>query len=216
MILAVGNTKGGVGKTTLSIQILLARAMSSKDVWLVDGDSQATASSAISIRNDDFPDRAISYSKYDSGKELAQQVKQQAKKYDDTIIDVGGRDSSALRHTLMIADTLLIPFAPQSFDIWALQDIAELLDEANTLRQAPLKALGVLNLADPRKLSTDNIDAAKAAAEIEGINVLSNTVVRRKAYGNASSQGLSVLEMKPIDSKAKVEIEKLVSILFEH
>ena len=32
MIIKVGNTKGGVGKTTLAVQIALARALAGRDV----------------------------------------------------------------------------------------------------------------------------------------------------------------------------------------
>jgi chromosome partitioning protein len=43
MIVTVGNTKGGVGKTTLAFQLALARALSGRDVLLVDGDRQGSA-----------------------------------------------------------------------------------------------------------------------------------------------------------------------------
>jgi cellulose biosynthesis protein BcsQ len=49
MIVTVGNTKGGVGKTTLAIQLALARALAGRDV-LVDGDRQGSAQMAITIR----------------------------------------------------------------------------------------------------------------------------------------------------------------------
>ena len=43
MIITIGNTKGGVGKTTLAVNLAIARAMSGRDVWLIDGDRQGTA-----------------------------------------------------------------------------------------------------------------------------------------------------------------------------
>jgi CO dehydrogenase nickel-insertion accessory protein CooC1 len=42
MILTVGNVKGGVGKTTLAVNIAISRALAGRDVLLVDGDEQGT------------------------------------------------------------------------------------------------------------------------------------------------------------------------------
>ena len=52
MILTVGNTKGGVGKTTLAVQLAISRAMAGRDVWLIDGDRQGTAAAAIAARSE--------------------------------------------------------------------------------------------------------------------------------------------------------------------
>ena len=41
MIITVGNTKGGVGKTTLAVQLAIYRALAGRDVWLIDGDGKA-------------------------------------------------------------------------------------------------------------------------------------------------------------------------------
>lgn len=42
MILTVGNIKGGVGKTTLAVNLAIIRANAGRDVLLVDGDEQGT------------------------------------------------------------------------------------------------------------------------------------------------------------------------------
>lgn len=86
MILTVGNTKGGVGKTTLAVNIAIARALAGRDVWLVDADRQGTAQMAISIRADAGILPGIACSQYADGSVLRGQVQQQGKKYDDIII----------------------------------------------------------------------------------------------------------------------------------
>jgi len=43
MITTIGNTKGGVGKTTLAVNLAIALVRCGEDVLLIDGDVQETA-----------------------------------------------------------------------------------------------------------------------------------------------------------------------------
>ena len=52
MILAVGNLKGGVGKTTLALNLAIARANAGRDVLLIDGDEQHTAVTFTDLRTE--------------------------------------------------------------------------------------------------------------------------------------------------------------------
>ena len=83
MIIAVGNTKGGVGKTTIAVNLVIFRAVAGRDVLLVDGDEQGSASLF-----------------------------------------------SQLRAALTVADVVLVPVQPRSFDVWALDQVAALVTEA--------------------------------------------------------------------------------------
>ena len=213
MIITIGNTKGGVGKTTLAVNLAIARAMSGRDVWLIDGDRQGTAQTAISIRAEAGHQPGISCATYPDGPTLRAQVQQQAGKFDDIIIDAGGRDSTALRAALVLSDVLLIPFQPRSYDVWALNDIAALVDEARSVRDG-LRAVAVLNCADSGEASTDNADAAAAVADVPQFEYLATPIRRRKAFANAAGAGQSVLELKPADKKAIDELNALVSALF--
>ena len=50
MIITVGNTKGGVGKTTIALNLAIALKLDGHDVWLVDADRQKTAQIAIDVK----------------------------------------------------------------------------------------------------------------------------------------------------------------------
>lgn len=211
MIIAIGNTKGGVGKTTLSLNIAIGRALQGKDVWLVDGDVQGTSQDAISLRSEKNISPFISCSSFPDGKILRSQVIQQSKKFDDVIIDVGGRDSTPLRAALMLCDALIIPFQPRSFDVWALDNMINLINESLTFRD-DFPVYAVLNMADTQ--GKDNEEAIQAISDIKEIEYLDAPIYRRKSYPNFAGQGLSVLEGKPKDLKAIQEMERLLNKLF--
>lgn len=213
MIITVGNTKGGVGKTTLAVNIAIARALAGRDVWLIDGDRQGTAASAIALRAESGRKPGIACAQYADGQALRSQVLQQREKWSDIVIDAGGRDSTALRAALILSDVLLVPFAPRSYDVWALDDMAALVDEARSVRDG-LRAFAVLNLADPGQNASDNADAAAAVKDVPQFEYLSTPIRRRKAFSNAGGQGLSVLELAPKDAKACDELNALNESLF--
>lgn len=213
MIVAVANTKGGVGKTTLAIQIAVARAIASREVWLIDGDRQGTAAGAIAARSEAGKLPGIACAQYCDGPQLRAQVQQQIKKWDDIVIDVGGRDSTALRASLILADVVLVPFAPRSYDVWALDDMAALVDEARSVRDG-LKAFAVINLADAGEQSSDNADAANAVAAVPQFVYLPTPIRRRKAFSNAGGAGMAVSELTPRDPKAVAEINALCELIF--
>lgn len=213
MILMIGNTKGGVGKTTLAVQIAIARALAGHDVWLIDGDRQGTATAAMAARAESGRKPSIACAQYVDGVSLRSQVERQKSKWEDIIIDVGGRDSTALRASLVVCEKVLVPFAPRTYDVWALEDMAKLIDEAKSVG-GNFVAYAVLNQADPVDSSTDNKEAAAAVHEIHQFCYLPTPIRRRKAFSNASGAGLGVSELVPRDPKAVAELESLIRHLF--
>jgi len=213
VIITVGNTKGGVGKTTLAVQLAIMRALAGREVWLVDGDRQGTAVAAIAARSEAARTPGLACAQYVDGPALRGQVQQQRDKWQDIIIDAGGRDSTALRAALILSDVLLVPFAPRSYDVWALDDMAALVDEARSHRDG-LRAFAVMNQADPGEKSSDNADAAAAVVDVPQFEYLATPIRRRKAYSNAGGAGLAVTELSPRDPKAIAEMEALAASLF--
>lgn len=211
MILTVANTKGGVGKTMLALNIAVARTLEGRDTWLVDGDRQATAQTAVTLRAEGTSRPSLACSGYSEGAQLRSQVLQQRSKYQDIIIDVGGRDSSALRAALVITDVVIVPFQPRSYDVWALRDIAQLIGEARSMRDG-LRAYAILNCADPA--GSDNREAAEAVSEFPELVYLDAPIHRRKAFANAAGAGLCVRELKPKDDRAVAELNYLMRRLY--
>ena len=213
MIITVGNTKGGTGKSTIALQLALARALAGKDVWLVDGDRQGSSQTAVAIRAEAGRQPGVSCAQYVDGPTLRAQVQRQAAKFDDVIIDAGGRDSTALRAALVLSDVLLVPVQPRSVDVWALADIAALIEEVMAVRGG-LRAYAVLNSADPGEVSLDNAETIEAMKEYQTITLLPAIIRRRKAFANATGQGLHISEISPRDPKASEELNALLLMLF--
>ena len=218
MIVTVGNTKGGVGKTTLAFQIALARRIAGVEVLLVDADRQGSAQAAATLRAESDRMPRLACVQLAEGRLLRAQLGPLAAKHDDTIIDVGGRDSEALRQALARSDLVLVPVQPRAVDVWALSDIATLIEQVQAAREddgrPPLRVLVILNQADPGA-NADTIDAGKALVEFPHLRLIESVVRRRKAIANAMAHGLAVEELTPRDAKACEEVAALVSHVFD-
>ena len=211
MIVAIGNVKGGVGKTTLAVNFAIARAAQGRDVLLIDGDEQGTALTFTELRNEqgrltDYTAVAL------SGSSVRAQARQLAPKYDDLLIDVGGRDTASLRAALTVANILLIPFQPRTFDVWAIDQMVALIEDAETINEN-LKAFSVLNAAD--SVGKDNQEAAAYLRQCTRIHYLDSPIVRRKVYPNAAAQGKGIIEHLPRDQKAVDELARLIAFIYQ-
>lgn len=209
-IYVVANKKGGIGKSTTAVQLVTGLSLKGRRVWAVDGDGDQTSMLlALTVRaNSGLP--GIAACELSEGQTLRQQVKLQADMYDDVVIDVGAKDSGALRAALSVADVLVIPFAPRTFDVWAFENMAALVREVQAMRD--FKVLAFLNKADPANQDADNKQAIEDIGRY-GYQISPVSIGDRKSLAHASAAGQHVSEFKSADPVLRREIAALLEFI---
>ena len=213
MIILIGGEKGGTGKTTLATNLAAARAAAQGDVLLVDTDKQGSASFWTAVREelDDVPPVSC-VQVFD--KTVTRQVRDLSERYGDVIVDAGGRDSVELRAAMVVADRLFIPVQASQFDVWTLEQMDELVAHAQAINP-DLRATVVINRASPHPKVREAEEAQKLLADFEHLSFGNSVLHDRIAFRRAASNGLSVLEMDPVDAKASAEVQALYQTVYE-
>lgn len=213
MIISIGGTKGGTGKTTLAINLAIMRSLTGREVLLVDADEQGSSAKFTSLRNSERHGGAGYACIRLLEAEVADQVPELREKYDDIIIDAGGRDTDSHKYALGVSDIAILPFRPSSFDVWELANASKIVHLVRPANRR-LQAYAILNQAD--SVGNDNAEAGEFAAGVKNIRYFAKPVVSRKAFGRASANGLSVVELsgKFRDAKATRELYPLYELVF--
>lgn len=212
-ITVFGGEKGGTGKTTLATNIAAMLAKSGRDVLLLDTDRQGTASLWATVREEDEVEpRVPCVQKF--GKGLPAQVRDLAKRYEEIVIDAGGRDSLELRYALGVADRVYIPVQPFQFDIWTIQQMDALVEMARTINEH-LNAYLVLNRVSTNPVVREDRDAREFVSQekFSNLTLLQATVRDRISFRKSARDGLSVVEHR-LDRKAATEMNELYEAIY--
>jgi len=213
VIVVVGHTKGGVAKTSLALALAIRRASQGRDVLLVDADEQQTASKFAALRSSQETGGAPYQTAAYVGRAVRDQVRTLAPRFQDTVIDVGGRNTDSLRAALMVADRLIVPVPPASFEVWEVETIDELVGAAKVMNPK-LDATSVLSMADHRR-GRNNNEAISALRDAEHIGYSGVIIHSRVAWQEAQAAGRAVFEMPRPDAKAIAEVDALTAASFQ-
>lgn len=202
-IIALANLKGGVGKSTLAVNI--AGALSPK-VALVDADPQATATAWAEGGNLPFPVIEAPL----TGRDV--QIWIETVLGIDTahvVIDLPPMLGDATAAALAICDLAVIPVAPSGADLRATNRAVELITEARSARgDGKPRALIVPSKVDRR---------TAAGAEIEAVlhdygEPVGPVVSQRIAHADAFTAGQWIGQYAK-GSAAHAEIRALASVI---
>lgn len=213
MILLVGGEKGGVGKSLIGVSLATMRALEGYDVLVIDADRQGSASLWSNIRVADQILPAVACIEK-TGEALGSAVKDLATRYDDIVIDAGGRDSVELRAALTVADVGLFPLGYGLFDLGTLDKLAELIDLVKPINPS-LVAKVLVNRAETHPNMKEAQTAQEVIGEYTNLDLLGVVMRNRIAFSRAIEQGRCVVELKPQDEAAISELTGVYEGVFK-
>ncbi|MFU7500268.1 MAG: AAA family ATPase [Candidatus Tisiphia sp.] len=212
MIILIGGEKGGTGKTTIATNLAAMRVIKGHDVLLVDTDKQGSASAWSDIRDtNNIKIRVPNVQKF--GSNLASDIKDFKNRYEDIIIDAGGRDSVELRASMTIADLMYVPVQASQFDIWTLSIMNDLVSQAKGFN-TNLTPYILINRAATNPIVNEVEEAKSVLHDFENLKLLPLVLKERISYRKAAKNGLAIIELEKQDIKAISEITMFYNEVF--
>ena len=193
------NRKGGVGKSTIAVNLARGLQLAGREVLIVDTDAQGTASDWSEAR--DGVETPVTV-KIDRAT-LEEDIPRVGGPFDIVVIDGAAKAERMNVSAVKAADLALVPIQPSAADIWPAAETVEIIKARQEVTGRPQGALVV-----SRAITGTNLaDSAGGALRQLDLPVLEARTRQRVAYPEAMGAGRSVLDGG--DEKAAGEIRRL-------
>ena len=210
MIISFLNQKGGVGKTTLSINVAMELALKKLKILLIDADPQNSSLDWASIRKKDGLFTVVSITKPIIHKE----VKKLVRDYDHIIIDGPPRIYDVAKSAIVSSDLVIMPVQPSPYDVWAASEVVNLIKEVSEPLEG-IKDIKCSFLINRKIVNTAVGRDVTQALEHYKMDVFDSHICQRVAYVETAAEGSTVVENVDKDTLASREIRNLTAEILE-
>ena len=201
MIIVVANSKGGVGKSTLSVHLAAWLCQQGHRVTLADCDSQQSSSEWV---REAVPQaNAV---RLDNPDVILNELPYLATETDYVIADGPGSQTETSRALLLRADLAIVPCKASMLEVRALAKATEVLRVSQDIRGGLPRAVIVLSMVGKNyRLTADMKDAAAAL----NLPMASGALILRQIYADAPGQGAVVWNMGTRARVAADEVDRI-------
>ena len=205
LVVAVLNPKGGCGKTTTAIHIARDLHLRGQRVALIDSDPQGSARDWHAAGNGELIP-VVGLDRPTLDKDI-----KNIGGYDWLIIDGSAKLESMIAVTVKCADVVLIPVQPSPYDIWATEDLVDLIKTRQTITGGQPKSAFVVT----RKIENTVLgNEVSGALNDFGLPIFKSSTAQRQVYPRTATKGSTALDAEP-NGKAAKEIKALTNELME-